>query len=91
MNPETTNPRLQTRLENLLSLVCKLVLILVAGGIFGRLWFPDLNGVTQRVAYFGIYLWMLVIVREIELGRRPKASEAPILSENATGLAAATL
>ncbi len=41
------------------------VLILVAGGVFGRLWFPDLNGVTQRVAYFGIYLWMLVIVREI--------------------------
>ena len=42
-----------------------MVLILVAGGIFGRLWFPDLNGVTQRVAYFGIYIWMLVIVREI--------------------------
>ncbi len=46
------------------------VLIFVAGGIFGRLWFPDLNGVTQRVAYLGIYIWMLIIVREIELGRR---------------------
>lgn len=67
------------------------VMLFVAGGILGRLWFPDLNGVTQRVAYFGIYLWMLVIVREIELGRRPKASEAPILPENATGLAAASL
>ena len=47
------------------------VLLLVAGGIFGRLWFPDLNGVTQRVAYLGIYLWMLIIVREIELLRLP--------------------
>jgi hypothetical protein len=67
------------------------VLILVAGGIFGRLWFSDLNGVTQRVAYLGIYLWMLVIVREIQLGRRPKASEAPILPADATGQAAATI
>jgi hypothetical protein len=67
------------------------VLILVAGGIFGRLWFPELNGVTQRVAYFGIYIWMLVIVREIELERRPKASETPILSEDATDQVAATL
>ncbi len=46
------------------------VLLLVVGGIFGRMWFPDLNGVTQRVTYLGIYLWMLVIVWEIELGRR---------------------
>ncbi len=29
MNPEITNPRLQTRLENLLSLVCKGVLMLI--------------------------------------------------------------
>jgi hypothetical protein len=49
------------------------VLLLVAGGIFGRLWFPDLNGVTQRVAYLGIYLWMLIIVREIERLRLPAA------------------
>ena len=47
------------------------VLIFVAAGIFGRLWFPDLNGVTQRVAYLGIYIWMLIIVREIEMGRAP--------------------
>ena len=46
------------------------VLLFVVGGICGRLWFPDLNGVTQRVAYLGIYIWMLIIVREIELGRR---------------------
>ena len=49
------------------------VLIFAAGGIFGRLWFPDLNGVTQRVAYLGIYIWMLIIVREIELLRLPTA------------------
>jgi hypothetical protein len=48
----------------------RVVLIFVVGGIFGRLWFPDLNGVTQRVAYLGIYIWMLIIVREIELGRK---------------------
>ena len=35
--------------------------------------FPDLNGVTQRVAYLGIYIWMLIIVREIELLRLPAA------------------
>lgn len=49
------------------------VLLFVVGGIFGRLWFPDLNGVTQRVAYLGIYIWMLIIVREIELLRLPTA------------------
>jgi hypothetical protein len=53
-------------------------LLFVVGGICGRLWFPDLNGVTQRVAYFGIYLWMLIIVREIEQGRKsaPETSGA---------------
>ena len=49
------------------------VLLFVVGGICGRLWFPDLNGVTQRVAYLGIYIWMLIIVREIELLRLPAA------------------
>jgi hypothetical protein len=67
------------------------VMLFVAGGILGRLWFPDLNGVTQRVAYLGIYLWMLVIVREIELERRPKASDAPILPEDAPSQVAATI
>ena len=67
------------------------VLLLVAGGIFGRLWFPDLNGVTQRVVYLGIYLWMLVIVREIELERRPKASDVSILPEDAPSQVATTI
>ena len=67
------------------------VLLFVVGGVCSRVFLPDLNGVTQRVAYFGIYLWMLVIVREIELGRRLKASETPILPEDATGQAAATI
>jgi hypothetical protein len=55
------------------SLAQWVVLLFVVGGIFGRLWFPDLNGVTQRVAYLGIYIWMLIIVREIELLRLPTA------------------
>ena len=50
-----------------------MVLILVVGGIFGRLWFPDLDGMTQRIMCFGIYLWMLIIVREIERLRLPAA------------------
>jgi hypothetical protein len=45
----------------------------VVGGICGRVFLPDLNGVTQRVAYLGIYIWMLIIVREIELLRLPAA------------------
>jgi hypothetical protein len=55
------------------------VLLFVVGGIFGRLWFPELNGVTQRVMYLGIYLWMLIIVREIELGRRHLEVKAEML------------
>ena len=35
---------------------------------FGQLVFPH-----QRVAYLGIYIWMLIIVREIELLRLPAA------------------
>ncbi len=49
------------------------VLLFVVGGAFGRVFLPDLNGVTQRVAYLGIYIWMLIIVREIELLRLPAA------------------
>jgi hypothetical protein len=67
------------------------VLLFVVGGICSRVFLPDLNGVSQRVADLGIYIWMLVIVREIELGRRLKASETPILPEDATGQAAATI
>ena len=50
------------------------VLILVAGGIFGRLWLPEFNGLTQRVTYLGFYFWMLVIVREIERQRSVAAN-----------------
>jgi hypothetical protein len=49
------------------------VLLFLAGGIFSRLLLPDLNGVTQRVMYLGIYIWMLITVREIELKRRELA------------------
>jgi hypothetical protein len=37
------------------------------------MWFSDLNGLTQRVAYRGIDIWMLIIVREIGLLRLPTA------------------
>ena len=47
------------------------VLIIVAAGIFGRLWRPEFSGLTQRVTYLGFYLWLLVIVREIERRRLP--------------------
>jgi len=50
------------------------VLIFVAAGIFGRVWLPEYSGLTQRVTYLGFYLWLLVIVREIERRRLP-ASE----------------
>jgi hypothetical protein len=50
------------------------VLILVGGGLLGRLWLPEFNGLTQRLSYLGFYLWLLVIVREIERRRLP-ASE----------------
>jgi hypothetical protein len=39
-------------------------------GLLIRIWQPNLVGLAQRFLYFGFYLWMLVIVREIELGRR---------------------
>ncbi len=42
------------------------VLLFVVGGIFGRVFLPDFNGVTHRTAYLGINIWMLIIVREIE-------------------------
>lgn len=45
------------------------VLLLVVAGIFGRVCFPDYPGLTQRVTYLGFYLWLLVIVREIERWR----------------------
>jgi len=44
------------------------VLLFVVGGIFGRVFLPDFNGVTHRTAYLGINIWMLIIVREIERG-----------------------
>ncbi len=47
------------------------VLILVGGGLLGRLWLPEFNGLTQRLTYLGFYLWLLVIVREIERQRLP--------------------
>jgi hypothetical protein len=42
------------------------VLFLVGAGLVGRLWLPEFNGLTQRLSYLGSYLWLLVIVREIE-------------------------
>jgi hypothetical protein len=41
------------------------VLIFVVAGVAGQLWLPEYNGLTQRIMYFGFYLWLLVIVREI--------------------------
>ncbi|RPJ32087.1 MAG: hypothetical protein EHM17_14120 [Verrucomicrobiaceae bacterium] len=48
------------------------VLILVGGGLLGRLWLPEFNGLTQRLSYLGFYLWLLVIVREIERCKIPE-------------------
>ena len=31
---------------------------------------PDVNGLSQRVMYSGIYFWMLIVVRQIERERR---------------------
>ena len=47
------------------------VLLFVVAGIAGRMWLPEYNGLTQRVMYFGFYLWTLVIVREILRQRFP--------------------
>jgi hypothetical protein len=46
------------------------VLLWIMTGLLIRIWQPNLVGLAQRLLYFGFYLWMLVIVREIELGRR---------------------
>jgi len=68
------------------------VLLWIMTGLLIRIWQPNFVGLAQRLLYFGFYLWMLIIVREIELGRRSKASETPILPEDATGhQAAATI
>jgi len=48
-----------------------MVLLMIGAGLLGRVWLPEFNGMTQRVTYVGIYLWLLVIVREIE---RPSAT-----------------
>jgi hypothetical protein len=42
------------------------VLLIVAAGISGRLWLPEFSGLAQRVTHLGFYLWLLVMVREIE-------------------------
>jgi len=47
------------------------VLLLIGAGILGRTWFPDYPGLTQRLMYLGFYVWLLVIVREIERRRLP--------------------
>jgi hypothetical protein len=46
------------------------VLLWIMTGLLIRIWQPNLVGLAQRLLYFGFYLWMLIIVREIELGRR---------------------
>jgi hypothetical protein len=49
------------------------VLGLVGAGLVGRLWLPEFSGLTQRLSYLGFYLWLLVIVREIERRKIPVA------------------
>jgi hypothetical protein len=46
------------------------VLLWIMTGLLIRIWQPNLVSLAQRLLYFGFYLWMLIIVREIELGRR---------------------
>ncbi len=57
------------------------VLFFVVAGVAGQLWLPEYNGLTQRIMYFGFYLWLLVIVREI-LRQRQDATvtDAPLQS-----------
>lgn len=56
--------------------VAHLVLLLwIGGGFLGRVLLPEFPGLTQRFAYIGFYLWLLVVVREIE--RRLKISQEP--------------
>ncbi len=45
------------------------VMLWLVAGILGALLLPDLNGVSQRVMYFGFYLWMLIVVRQIQRQR----------------------
>lgn len=46
------------------------VLIWMGAGILGRDWLPEFNGLTQRFTYVGIYIWMIVVVWEIERDRK---------------------
>lgn len=50
------------------------VVSLIMAGALGGLLLPDLNGMNQRMMYVGIYLWMLLVVREIERQRRTGAA-----------------
>ena len=50
--------------------------LLIAAGILGGQLLPDLNGLSQRVMYFGFYLWMLMVVRQIERDRKRSGGDA---------------
>ena len=47
-----------------------LAALLIAAGILGGHLLPDVNGLSQRVMYSGIYFWILIVVRQIERQRR---------------------
>jgi hypothetical protein len=47
-----------------------MALIWIVVGLLGREWLPGFGGLTQRFTYLGIYLWMLIVVWEIEQVRK---------------------
>lgn len=57
------------------------VMFIVITGMLGGLLLPDQNGMNQRIMYLGIYLWMLLVVREIERQRKLNFEKlaAPVL------------
>ena len=61
------------------------VMLWLVAGILGALLLPDLNGVSQRVMYFGFYLWMLIVVRQIQRqrGQSPTVIDTPLHHLNA--------
>lgn len=50
-------------------------LIWIAIGVVGSAVVPGYGGLFQRVAFFGVYLWMWIIFREIQRVRREAAAD----------------
>jgi len=57
---------------------CVVLLWIVAGLLIQKLQ-PNFVGLSQRLVYLGLYFWMLVVVREIELKKREMAAKAETL------------